>query len=620
MHVLQISRPLSPRERGTRRGRAARRRYWLGRAIDACPELFRRDQPAMTHTPDTLARDSDDIDHIRFDPPLWRQRRSLVSSLLAAHNVQSVVDYGCGEGALLEILLNSTQFDRLIGLDISEESLYSACETCYPTDNDFRFLRELPIVLDLYLGSVDRFDSRLTGHDALVSLEVIEHLDPPVLEAYPEIVFGRYQPRLVIVTTPNAEFNVFFPNLNYGTPHATLRNDDHRFEWTRREFETWAQSIALDYGYAVSFTGVGYWYNDEKTLTDIGFCTQVAIFQRNEPDPAAIAPVDTTAAPNESASTTLAAPLQCSPPGTSSSSKPSVELASDTVTSLSNLPSTEPAEPADAPQADPDTNIVVATSPIHSHILFESIGYPFFDEPALSGSELLDLIKQEATDLHHNDITWAHLSRSPLSTEPEIDASGSTINLSLGQLWSVLKVRQHCKHIATLVDALRTDLGRDLFELYETDSPSSDLGSHVEDSLRRTWVRSRFLAPPVTWLHSLEAPASDSDTAESDDESIPEPPREKRDPGPAMADWKTADIANRTWQPSAAPWPAPGWGSEALGDVPADGSGIQGQTEAITTGWGVYEGPAQSGAEEGGWQAFVSDGNDPAPTVNSGWE
>ena len=41
------------------------------------------------------------------------------------------------------------------------------------------------------------------------------------------------RPKVVAMTTPNAEFNVLFPGFS-GFRHA-----DHRFEWTRKEFELW---------------------------------------------------------------------------------------------------------------------------------------------------------------------------------------------------------------------------------------------------------------------------------------------------------------------------------------------------------------------------------------------
>ena len=56
-----------------------------------------------------------------------------------------------------------------------------------------------------------------------------------------------------MLTTPNREYNVVWPNLAAGA----FRHDDHRFEWTREEFQTWATGLAEKFGYAVEFQSVG---------------------------------------------------------------------------------------------------------------------------------------------------------------------------------------------------------------------------------------------------------------------------------------------------------------------------------------------------------------------------
>lgn len=61
----------------------------------------------------------------------------------------------------------------------------------------------------------------------------IEHLEPDILSSMPEVVFGHLSPKVVIVTTPNVEFNILFPGLK------GFRHYDHKFEWTRAEFEEW---------------------------------------------------------------------------------------------------------------------------------------------------------------------------------------------------------------------------------------------------------------------------------------------------------------------------------------------------------------------------------------------
>jgi len=99
---------------------------------------------------------------------------------------------------------------------------------------------------------------------------VIEHLDPPRLAAFERVVFESARPGTVVVTTPNVEYNVRFENL----PAGRLRHKDHRFEWTRAEFEAWATGLAGRFGYAVRFEPLGPF--DEL----VGAPTQLAVFAR----------------------------------------------------------------------------------------------------------------------------------------------------------------------------------------------------------------------------------------------------------------------------------------------------------------------------------------------------
>jgi hypothetical protein len=83
-------------------------------------------------------------------------------------------------------------------------------------------------------------------------------------------VFARARPTSVLVTTPNVEHNVRFPFLAAGT----MRHRDHRFEWTRQEFRTWAEAAATAYGYTVRYEPVG---EDDP---EVGPPTQLAVFRR----------------------------------------------------------------------------------------------------------------------------------------------------------------------------------------------------------------------------------------------------------------------------------------------------------------------------------------------------
>jgi 3' terminal RNA ribose 2'-O-methyltransferase Hen1 len=122
----------------------------------------------------------------------------------------------------------------------------------------------------LLQGSLVYRDRRLEGFDAMALVEVIERLDPERVDVATRVIFAGARPRRVVVTTPNAEYNVRFESL----PAGRLRHGDHRFEWTRAEFRAWSDAAARAHGYAVRFSDVG-------TIDPaLGAPTQMAIFDR----------------------------------------------------------------------------------------------------------------------------------------------------------------------------------------------------------------------------------------------------------------------------------------------------------------------------------------------------
>src|SRR5665213_1573376 len=122
--------------------------------------------------------------------------------------------------------------------------------------------------ISLVQGSLMYRDERLSGFDAAAVVEVIEHLDAPRLASFERVLFEFARPTHAIVTTPNFEYNALFETL----PAGELRHRDHRFEWTRVEFEQWANAVATRFGYSVSFRPLG----PENPMH--GAPTQMAIF------------------------------------------------------------------------------------------------------------------------------------------------------------------------------------------------------------------------------------------------------------------------------------------------------------------------------------------------------
>ncbi len=166
-------------------------------------------------------------------------RDAAVLDILTSHGVRSVADVGCGEGKLLKLLAKRGHFSQLIGADVSLSALAIA-------------ERRLPERVRLIQSSLVYRDQRLEGLDAITLVEVIEHIDEERLPALRQALFGRAKPRLVVITTPNAEHNRC-----YDMPPGALRHPDHRFEWTRAAFAAWASTVTERYPYAAIFSGVG---------------------------------------------------------------------------------------------------------------------------------------------------------------------------------------------------------------------------------------------------------------------------------------------------------------------------------------------------------------------------
>ena len=191
-------------------------------------------------------------------------RYDAVVRTLVAEGVRRVCDLGCGEGKLLRRLMSERQLEKIVGVDVSPAALQRASQRLKldrlaPRQRDR---------LELLHGSIVYEDQRLEGFDGALLIEVIEHIDPERLDAVERVVFGKMRPNVVLVSTPNVEYNATFTNL----PSGQLRHPDHRFEWTRSAFADWSAEICERQGYTVRFEGIG------EEHPAYGPPTQMAIF------------------------------------------------------------------------------------------------------------------------------------------------------------------------------------------------------------------------------------------------------------------------------------------------------------------------------------------------------
>lgn len=197
---------------------------------------------------------------------LNEQRLNSVLTVLKADGVSRVLDLGCGEGKLIEKLLHEKQFIEIAGMDVSYRALERAKERLHLD----RLAPKQQERVTLWHGSLVYQDARLSGFDAAAVMEVIEHLDLARLAAFERVVFGHARPGMVVVTTPNVEYNARFPSLAPGQ----LRHTDHRFEWTRAEFQSWAKGVTERFGYAVECLAIG------PEDPEVGAPGQMGVFRR----------------------------------------------------------------------------------------------------------------------------------------------------------------------------------------------------------------------------------------------------------------------------------------------------------------------------------------------------
>lgn len=251
--------------------------YWVGE--DEVAKLERAGEGWLAQHPErdlitrrylihqrSLLAQADEVVEKAAETPLRDLRADAVMSALADVGARSVVDMGCGPGALLSRLAKDRSVTKIAGVDVSARSLEQAARMLrLDAASDAERDR-----IDLLHGSVVYRDDRLRGFDAMVLMEVIEHVDPSRLAAVEDAVFAGAQPGAVVVTTPNAEYNALYPTLVDGT----FRHDDHRFEWTREQFRAWANEVAARHGYSTEFRAVGI---EDAAL---GAPTQLALFRR----------------------------------------------------------------------------------------------------------------------------------------------------------------------------------------------------------------------------------------------------------------------------------------------------------------------------------------------------
>jgi 3' terminal RNA ribose 2'-O-methyltransferase Hen1 len=235
---------------------------------EALARLIPEEQEAEENeeTKDPENEEAKDVQESEPRVSVHEQRLEAVLEILQQSGARSVLDLGCGEGRLLKKLLKQKQFERIVGLDVS----YRALELAHKRLHLERLPSQQKERIRLIHGALTYRDERLEGYDAAAVFEVIEHLDLPRLAAFERVLFECARPGTVVVTTPNADYNVKFASLQAGA----FRHKDHRFEWGRQEFQAWASRIAERFSYRMRYLPIG------PQDDEVGSLSHMVVFSR----------------------------------------------------------------------------------------------------------------------------------------------------------------------------------------------------------------------------------------------------------------------------------------------------------------------------------------------------
>lgn len=178
--------------------------------------------------------------------PLHRARLDTVVATLLEKGAHRVADLGCGHGELLRRLQEHHQFTRLLGIDIDARALAHARDRL-----GLDLLRPNPR-LAVCQASFEEADWCTQPVDAAVLLETIEHIEPNRLSRVERALFQVVRPGLVLITTPNREYNPL-----HGLAEGERRHPGHYFEWSREQFRRWCDGVARRQGYRADYRDIG---------------------------------------------------------------------------------------------------------------------------------------------------------------------------------------------------------------------------------------------------------------------------------------------------------------------------------------------------------------------------
>ncbi|MBU5353500.1 methyltransferase domain-containing protein [Paenibacillus barcinonensis] len=222
----------------------------------------------MDTTDTDTAELSSDTAPVRLNELRYRAITDIVASL---PNKRRIVDMGAGEGKLSARLAYIPGVEMIAAVEPSGQSRLRAKER-FARLQDRAGVKAVP---EAMLGSLFYFDEQMQHMDVMILCEVIEHVEEYRLDRIMDTILNEYRPEVLLVTTPNKEYNEV-----YEMEQKQLRHQDHRFEWTREQFSMRCAQWAEKGDYAYGISGIG------EHKEGFGQPTQLVKFSRRKEEQA----------------------------------------------------------------------------------------------------------------------------------------------------------------------------------------------------------------------------------------------------------------------------------------------------------------------------------------------
>lgn len=162
---------------------------------------------------------------------LYEERNNTIFNFLCGSLCKSVLDIGCGDGRLVNLLAKSDCFTKIGAVDLSGKRINRAQKKCNYSEK-----------VNFFNQSFFEYNCEFKYFEAFVLSEFIEHFERDDLKSLFELIFTVYFPQIVIFTTPNRSYNT-----NYEILYNGFRHSSHIFELSENEIREFVHNLNKTY-------------------------------------------------------------------------------------------------------------------------------------------------------------------------------------------------------------------------------------------------------------------------------------------------------------------------------------------------------------------------------------